>query len=78
VLLSFLFDQKGPKNQGFIQILRFCYPFRRARTQTRPACGGAQTWVLTTASNGENRDLNKADPTCSRVLLICGNEDASI
>jgi hypothetical protein len=46
------FDEKEPKNQGCIQILRFCYPFRRVRTQTRPACVGAQTWVLSADSKG--------------------------
>jgi hypothetical protein len=49
-VLFFFLDEKEPKNQGCMQILRFCCPFRRVRAQTRPSFVGAQIWALSAAS----------------------------
>ena len=49
-MLFFFLDEKEPKNQGCIQILRFCRLYGGFAPQTRPSCVGAQTGVLSTAS----------------------------
>jgi hypothetical protein len=48
----FCLIKKDQKIKALFKSNDFACHFRRVRTQTRPSCVGAQTWVLSTASNG--------------------------